>query len=79
MSAAIIYDTGSAGVICAPDYTSVITYTWWLAGPDGASFEIHPVKGVHSREQIAAAKSALRSERDVVSIHVKPVEEVTLP
>lgn len=47
-----------------------IRYDWWLTGPDGARFELFPVRGVHTDQQVAQSKSWLRNEQDVVSIKV---------
>jgi len=71
LSAAILWDTGSGGVICAPDYTHIMEYDWWLAGPDGASFTLFPLRGVHTSDQIKRAKRALQDARDVVTIGIK--------
>lgn len=46
-----------------------VAFTWELAGPQGASFYLMR-EPRHTDEQIAAAKRWLRSERDVVSIHI---------
>lgn len=45
-------------------------YDSWLTGPDGMHFELHPVKGIHSKADIDKAKAELYRNRDVTSIHI---------
>jgi hypothetical protein len=53
---------------------NTIEYTWELAGSQGASFVLFPDKN-HTEEQIRDAKSALRQQRDVVSIRLATRED----
>lgn len=48
-----------------------IGYEWWLDGPQGAKFELHPEIEKHTKEDIARAKAWLRVNHDVVSISVR--------
>ena len=49
---------------------SGMEYDSWLTGPDGMHFELHPVKGIHSKADIDKAKAELYRNRDVTSIHI---------
>ncbi len=44
---------------------------------NGASFELFPVRGRHTRTDVAAAKQAIRGARDAVSFYVSWQEEGT--
>lgn len=48
-----------------------IHFDSWTAGPEGAGFELHPIKHVHTAEQVRQAKAEIRWEHDVVSLSVK--------
>lgn len=50
-----------------------ILYTWGLAGPQGAWFELL-VGSHHSKHDIAHAKSYLRQTQDVVSLSVQRID-----
>ena len=43
-----------------------IDYDWWLAGPNGASFELFPVREKHTIEDVKQAKRELKNDQDVV-------------
>lgn len=40
-----------------------------LVSADGASFELYPVRGRHTRADVAEAKRQLRNARDVVGFY----------
>lgn len=42
----------------------------WLAGPQGMTFEIYPVKDVHTQQEVEAVKQQLYRDRDVVG-HIR--------
>lgn len=45
-------------------------YDWWADGPQGAKFELRPVRGVHTQEDIYEAKHWLRDNHDVVRLTI---------
>lgn len=47
-----------------------IEYDWGLSGPDGAWFELRPIKGKHTEEDVAEAKRQLRRDQDVTSLSI---------
>jgi hypothetical protein len=49
-----------------------VYYSWELAGPDGASFQLYQTPDV-TDEQIAEAKQGIRRSQDVVSLQVLKV------
>jgi hypothetical protein len=48
-----------------------VPFDWELAGRAGAAFTLKPVKGVHTEEQVSAARRELRGSRDVVTLRVE--------
>jgi len=46
-----------------------IKYNWYLTGPQGARYELHPEKH-HTKEDINIAKSYLNIEHDAVKIYI---------
>lgn len=51
-----------------------VGYDWWLSGPGGASFALHPLVGRHTQEDVERAKNQIRQDHDVVSMHVEWVK-----
>jgi hypothetical protein len=51
-----------------------VPYDWNLAGPDGASFILHPIKNEHTKEDVKEAEQQLRDSQDVVSMRVIWIE-----
>lgn len=45
-----------------------IEYESWLAGPDGMSFTLRPIKEYHNAEDVLAARAQLKRDRDVVGM-----------
>lgn len=45
-----------------------VPYDWWTAGPLGAHFQLMPIKGIHTTEEVEEACKWLRKEHDVVSM-----------
>lgn len=58
-----------------PETVCGVPYTWGLAGPNGAAFELLSLPP-HDTEAIANAKRKLRHDRDVVSLSVRRVERL---
>lgn len=59
------------GTIPNLEYTpNGIQYEWGLAGPQGAWFELKPVRGKHSADDVKTAKAHLRNSQDVVRLTV---------
>jgi len=52
-----------------------ILYDWWLTGPQGAHFLLFPIKGEHTKKDIAIAKHWIRNNQDPVSIRHEWVDE----
>lgn len=50
---------------------NLVSYEWGLAGPNGASFTLYPIKDHHTKEDVEEAKRELYKERDVVSIRIE--------
>jgi hypothetical protein len=48
-----------------------VAYTYYLTGPQGARFELYPVKDDHTEEDVKLAKTWLYRNQDVVSIQVR--------
>jgi hypothetical protein len=59
-----VFDNGEWGLAAG------VPYRLWLAGPDGASFELFPRKGHETEDDVKNAKFVLRRSCDVVSIRV---------
>ena len=51
-----------------------IRYDWWIDGPQGAKFDLFPVRLLNDSFDIIAAKKQLYHERDVVSIRITWIE-----
>lgn len=47
-----------------------IQYEWGLAGPEGAWFDLKPVRGKHGAEDVRMAKRHLKNTQDVVHLKV---------
>lgn len=52
-----------------------IEYDWWLTGPGGANFQLRPVLGKHSPNDVFGAAAELLRKRDVGVLSVDWQEE----
>lgn len=48
-----------------------VKYDWCVTGPQGARFTIYLLKGVHTSDDVIAAKKQLKREQDVVKIYTE--------
>jgi len=48
------------------DVAKGVPFDWWLVNQNGAGFCLVPTRGVHTEEQVEAAKAHIRADRDVV-------------
>lgn len=47
-----------------------VKYDSYVTGPQGARFELYPISGFHTKEDVEAAQAQLRREQDVVKTYV---------
>jgi hypothetical protein len=50
--------------------TNGVRYAWGVDSPDGAWFELFPVRGTHTRADVQQAKHLLRNAGDVLRFYV---------